>query len=112
VPKAAHDPAAGIGTPRAPGRRADATPLRVHPFALVIDIATNQGAPPVERRGGSELCRVSPPLLRQAPCELFVLLADIEHRTTRVKQPPSNGIVERFHRTLLDEHFRVEGRKT
>lgn len=23
-----------------------------------------------------------------------------------------NGIVERFHRTLLDEHFRVEGRRT
>ena len=25
---------------------------------------------------------------------------------------PVNGIVERLHRTLLDEHFRVEGRKT
>ncbi len=25
---------------------------------------------------------------------------------------PDNGIVERLHRTLLDEHFRVEGRKT
>jgi hypothetical protein len=24
----------------------------------------------------------------------------------------SNGIVERLHRTLLDEHFRVEGRRT
>ena len=24
----------------------------------------------------------------------------------------SNGILERFHRTLLDEHFRVEGRRT
>jgi transposase InsO family protein len=23
-----------------------------------------------------------------------------------------NGIIERFHRTLLDEHFRVEGRRT
>jgi transposase InsO family protein len=32
----------------------------------------------------------------------------IEHRTTRVKRPQSNGIVERLHRTLLDEHFRVE----
>ena len=31
---------------------------------------------------------------------------------TRVKRPQSNGIVERFHRTLLDEHFRVEGRRT
>ena len=25
---------------------------------------------------------------------------------------PDNGIVERWHRTLLDEHFRVEGRPT
>ena len=24
----------------------------------------------------------------------------------------ANGIVERFHRTLLEEHFRVEGRRT
>jgi transposase InsO family protein len=48
----------------------------------------------------------------QHPYELFLQLEDIEHRTTRVKRPQSNGIVERFHRTLLDEHFRVEGRKT
>jgi transposase InsO family protein len=46
------------------------------------------------------------------PYQLFLQLEEIEHRTTRVKRPQSNGIVERFHRTLLDEHFRVEGRKT
>ena len=46
------------------------------------------------------------------PYELFLQLEDIAHRTTRVKRPQSNGIIERFHRTLLDEHFRVEGRKT
>jgi transposase InsO family protein len=46
------------------------------------------------------------------PYELFLQLEEIEHRTTRVKRPQSNGIVERFHRTLLDEHFRVEGRRT
>ena len=46
------------------------------------------------------------------PYELFLQLEDIEHRTTRVNRPQSNGIVERFHRTLLDEHFRVEGRRT
>jgi transposase InsO family protein len=46
------------------------------------------------------------------PYELYLQLEEIEHRTTRVKRPQSNGIVERFHRTLLDEHFRVEGRKT
>jgi transposase InsO family protein len=31
---------------------------------------------------------------------------------TRVGRPQSNGILERFHRTLLDEHFRAEGRRT
>jgi len=48
----------------------------------------------------------------QHPYELYLQLEEIEHRTTRVKRPQSNGIVERFHRTLLDEHFRVEGRRT
>lgn len=46
------------------------------------------------------------------PYELFLQLEDIEHRTTRVKRPQSNGFVERLHRTLLDEHFRIEGRRT
>lgn len=46
------------------------------------------------------------------PYELYLQLEEIEHRTTRVKRPQSNGIVERLHRTLLDEHFRVEGRRT
>ena len=46
------------------------------------------------------------------PYKLFLQLEEIEHRTTKVNRPQSNGIVERFHRTLLDEHFRVEGRRT
>jgi transposase InsO family protein len=41
------------------------------------------------------------------PYELFLQLEDIEHRITRVKRPQSNGFIERFHRTLLDEHLRV-----
>ena len=45
------------------------------------------------------------------PYELFLQLEGIEHRKTTVRRPQSNGIVERFHRTLL-EHFRVEGRRT
>ena len=48
----------------------------------------------------------------QHPYELFLQLEDIAHRTTRVRRLQSNGILERFHRTLLDEHFRVEGRRT
>ena len=45
------------------------------------------------------------------PYELFLQLEGIEHRTTRVRRPQSNGFVERLHRTLLDEHFRLQGRK-
>jgi transposase InsO family protein len=44
------------------------------------------------------------------PYELFLQLEGIEHRTTRVRRPQSNGHVERLHRTLLDEHFRIMGR--
>lgn len=44
------------------------------------------------------------------PYELFLQLEGIEHRTTKVRRPQSNGFVERLHRTLLDEHFRVKGR--
>lgn len=44
------------------------------------------------------------------PYELFLQLENIEHRKTKVRRPQSNGFVERLHRTLLDEHFRVMGR--
>ena len=36
----------------------------------------------------------------------------IEHRRTKFGRPQSNGFIERFHRTLLDEHLRVKGRTT
>ena len=45
------------------------------------------------------------------PYELFLQLEGIEHRTTKVRRPQSNGFVERLHRTLLDEHFRIKGRE-
>ena len=48
----------------------------------------------------------------QLPYELFLQLEGIAHKRTRVRRPQSNGIIERLHRTLLDEHFRVEGRRT
>jgi transposase InsO family protein len=45
------------------------------------------------------------------PYELFLQLEGIKHRKTKVARPQSNGFVERLHRTLLDEHFRLMGRK-
>ena len=41
------------------------------------------------------------------PYELYLQLNDIEHRTTRVRRPQTNGFVERFNRTVLDEFFRT-----
>jgi transposase InsO family protein len=43
--------------------------------------------------------------------ELFLALNDIEHRLTKVASPRTNGFVERFHRTVLDEFFREAFRK-
>ena len=46
------------------------------------------------------------------PYELFLQLEEIEHRKTKVGRPQSNGFIERFHRTLLEEHLRIKGRTT
>ena len=47
----------------------------------------------------------------QHPYQLLLALQDIEHRTTKVRSPRTNGFVERMNRTLLDEHFRIKGRE-
>jgi transposase InsO family protein len=49
--------------------------------------------------------------LEEHPYELILALNDIEHRFTRVGTPRTNGFVERFHRTVLDEFFREAFRK-
>ena len=40
------------------------------------------------------------------PYELHLALNDIEHRRTRVGTPRTNGFVERFNGTVLEEFFR------
>jgi len=37
---------------------------------------------------------------------------DIDHTRTRTKRPQINGICERFHKTLLNEFYRVAFRQT
>ena len=49
--------------------------------------------------------------LEEHPYELFLKLNDIEHRFTKVGTPKTNGFVERFNRTVLDEFFREAFRK-
>jgi len=43
--------------------------------------------------------------------ELYLAIEDIDHTRTRTKSPQTNGICERFHKTLLDEFYRVAFRK-
>lgn len=49
--------------------------------------------------------------VEEHPYELFLALNDIEHRFTKVGTPRTNGFVERFNRTILDEFFREAFRK-
>lgn len=41
------------------------------------------------------------------PYELYLQLNEIKHKRTKVAHPQTNGFVERFHRTVLDEFFRI-----
>ena len=43
--------------------------------------------------------------------ELSLAVEDGDHSRTKTKSPQTNGIVERFHKTVLDEFSRVAFRK-
>jgi transposase InsO family protein len=43
--------------------------------------------------------------------ELYLAVEDVDHTRTKTKSPQTNGIVERFHKTVLDELYRVAFRK-
>lgn len=56
---------------------------------------------------GSEYCGAHD----RHPYELYLGVEDIEHTRTKTKSPQTNGICERFHKTLLNEFYRVTFRK-
>lgn len=43
--------------------------------------------------------------------QLMLALSDIEHTKTKTKHPQTNGICERFHKTILTEFYQVALRK-
>lgn len=43
--------------------------------------------------------------------ELYLAVENIDHTRTRTKSPQTNGICERFHKTLLEEFYRVAFRR-
>jgi transposase InsO family protein len=77
---------------------------RVLPFYEALGVAV--GA--ILTDNGREFCGRP----ESHPFELLLAMEGIEHRTTRIRSPRTNGFVERMNRTLLDECFRVAGRTT
>ena len=43
--------------------------------------------------------------------ELYLAIEDIDPSRTKTKSPQTNGICERFHKTVLNEFYRVAFRK-
>jgi transposase InsO family protein len=69
----------------------------VLPFYARLDLPV--GA--VLTDNGREFCGTE-----RHPYELYLALNDIEHRKTRVGTPRTNGFVERFNGTVLEEFFK------
>ncbi len=43
--------------------------------------------------------------------QLFLAINDIDHTKTKARSPKTNGICERFHKTILQEFYQVTFRK-
>jgi transposase InsO family protein len=43
--------------------------------------------------------------------QLYLALEDIDHTRTKARSPQTNGICERFHKTILEEFYQVAFRK-
>ena len=56
---------------------------------------------------GTEYCGS----LQEHSYELYLALNDIEHTKTKVRSPQTNGICERFHKTILQEFYQVAVRR-
>jgi transposase InsO family protein len=69
----------------------------VLPFYRELDLPVGS----VLTDNGREFCGTE-----RHPYELYLALNDIEHRRTRVGTPRTNGFVERFNGTVLEEFFR------
>lgn len=56
---------------------------------------------------GTEFCGV----MDTHDYELFLAVNDIDHTKTKARHPQTNGICERFHKTILQEFYQVAFRK-
>jgi transposase InsO family protein len=88
---------------KTPLTAADLLNDRVIPFYDEHDIALQR----VLTDRGTEYCGTHD----RHEYELYLAVENIDHSRTKTKSPQTNGIVERFHKTLLDEFYRIVFRK-
>ncbi len=43
--------------------------------------------------------------------QLYLAVEDIDHTKTKAKSPQTNGICERFHKTILEEFYQIAFRR-
>lgn len=94
---------AKLYTAKVPLTAADTLNDRVIPFfdeqrVDILRILTDRG---------TEFCG----RLDKHPYQLYLQLHEIEHTRTKARHPQTNGICERFHKTILDEFYRTVFRK-
>jgi transposase InsO family protein len=90
-------------TAKTPITAADLLNDRVLPFFEAKGITLSR----ILTDRGTEFCG----RLDAHPYELFLAVNDIDHTKTKVKSPQTNGICERFHKTVLQEFYQVAFRK-
>jgi transposase InsO family protein len=88
---------------KTPLTAADLMNDRVVPFFEEHEIAVNR----VLTDRGTEFCGKP----ERHEYELYLAIENIDHTRTKARSPQTNGICERFHKTLLDEFYRVAFRK-
>lgn len=94
---------AKLYTSKVPVTAADALNDRVMPFfeeqgVKILRMLTDRG---------TEYCG----RLDSHPYQVFLQLNEIEHTKTKARHPQTNGICERFNKTLLNEFYQVALRK-
>lgn len=94
---------AKLYTNKTPITAADVLNDRVLPFFEEHDVEVLR----VLTDRGTEFCG----LMERHAYEVFLAFNEIEHTKTRPRRPQSNGICESFHKTILNEFYRVAFRR-
>jgi transposase InsO family protein len=95
---------AKLYTDKTPVTAADLLNDRVLPFFTAQAVTLSR----ILTDRGTEYCGA----VDRHPYQLYLAIEEIDHTRTRTKRPQTNGICERFHKTLLNEFYRVTFRKT